>query len=126
MMFSRGNPPSRLIFGLMASTLVVLFAVSSALTLLQNNSVRGIFFFEGRDGGTYTEIRRLAQNQHDDLVERYVSELLLGAENAHFKSLFNPATRARACFVRGKVVYLDLSEDALFPSQNTRSIRGGA
>jgi hypothetical protein len=114
----------RLIFWLSCAVLAALFAVSAAFTLRDSNYARRIFYFQGQDGAVYTEIRRLAQNA--DPVERYVKELLLGAENTRLKALFNPATRARACFVRGNVVYLNLSEHALFPLETTSSMKEGA
>ena len=125
-MIDNRAPRPWLIFWLLCAALAALFAVSTLCLLRGNDSVRRIFYFQGQDGAVYTEIRRLAHNDTANAVEQYVSELLLGAENTRLKALFNPATRARACFVRDNVVYLNLSEHALFPSEGTSSIKEGA
>ena len=43
----------------------------------------------------------------------YVDELLLGSMTPSCRMLFPAGTKANACFVKGNVLYLDLSEEAL-------------
>jgi hypothetical protein len=123
---SNRAPRGRRVFWLCCAALAVVFAFSAALTLRGGNYARRIFYFQGKDGAVYTEIRRLARRDEASAVEQYVAELLLGAENTRLKALFNPETRARACFVRDNVVYLNLSEHALFPLETTSSMKEGA
>jgi hypothetical protein len=101
------------------------FLVSSVFYLAQRRDSRRIFFFPASDGRVYTEIRFLARKQGDEAVRQYTSELLLGSVNAHFKSLFSPGTTVLSCFVRDTVLYFDISETALFASENTCAGREG-
>jgi hypothetical protein len=107
------------------SVVCAVFLVSSVLYLAQRHGSRRIFFFPASDGRVYTEIRFLARKQGDEAVRQYAAELLLGSVNAHFKSLFSPGTTVLSCFVRDKVLYFDISETALFPSESACAIRDG-
>ncbi len=58
-------------------------------------------------------------------IKAFVDELLLGPCTEHYKFLFSPGTRAKFCFVRNNILYVDLSRDVLEQKGHTSKIKDG-
>jgi hypothetical protein len=105
--------------------IIALFLLSSLGSLFMRQGSRRLFFFPDSKGKFYTEVRFLAKKSGDAAVRQYAEELLLGSAGGRVFGLFTPGTRVLSCFVRGKTLYIDISETALYTSDNTVDIRGG-
>ena len=121
--FTRVNTGTKVVF----FSLVIIFFVSLTLFFLQGYGHRKVFLFESLDEeGLFAENRYYPRNKYIDDVELYVSELLLGPIGERYKLLFPRGTKVKTCFVQNKVLYVDLSTEALFPNERVSSNREGA
>ena len=96
--------------------LAVLLALvlSLSLYLFSNLGVRRTFIFEPVNGGELIfEVRHLPTNSPQGNLKLYVDELLLGSITPSCKMLFPVGTKAKACFTKGNILYLNLSNEAL-------------
>jgi hypothetical protein len=59
-------------------------------------------------------------------VELYISELLLGPIGERYKLVYPRGTKLNTCFVQDKVLYVDLSAEALFTNEKVSTSRDGA
>lgn len=92
--------------------LAAAFLFSLLLYAVQFPGERMIFFFEGaRKKGEFQEARFLKKNKSQEKINLYVDELLLGPVNPEYKLLFAHGTKALSCFVRGKKLFVNLSDD---------------
>lgn len=88
--------------------------VSVSLYLFFYPGLRRTFIYEPVNGGDLVfEVRYLPANSPQGDLKLYVDELLLGSMTPSCRMLFPAGTKANACFVKGNVLYLDLSEEAL-------------
>ena len=121
--FTRVNTGTKVVF----FSLVIIFFISLTLFFLQGYGHRKVFLFESLDEeGLFAENRYYPRNKYIDDVELYVSELLLGPIGERYKLLFPRGTKVKTCFVQNKVLYVDLSTEALFPNERVSSNREGA
>lgn len=121
--FTRVNTGTKVVF----FSLVIIFFVSLTLFFLQGYGHRKVFLFESLDEeGLFAENRYYPRNKYIDDVELYVSELLLGPIGERYKLLFPRGTKVKTCFVQNKVLYVDLSTEALFPNERVSTNREGA
>ena len=121
--FTRVNTGTKVVF----FSLVMIFFISLTLFFLQGYGHRKVFLFESLDEeGLFAENRYYPRNKYIDDVELYVSELLLGPIGERYKLLFPRGTKVKTCFVQNKVLYVDLSTEALFPNERVSSNREGA
>ncbi len=101
--------------------LLLSFAVSFFLWKIDNKGTRRVLVFESKTNPKELsyEVRFLKKPLNKDAVSQYVDELLLGPISPQGRLLFPLGTKVNLCFIDGKVLYLDLSEDALqiFPSE---------
>lgn len=121
--FTRVNTGTKVVF----FSLVIIFFISLTLFFLQGYGHRKVFLFESLDEeGLFAENRYYPRNKYIDDVELYVSELLLGPIGERYKLLFPRGTKVKTCFVQNKVLYVDLSTEALFPNERVSTNREGA
>jgi len=101
--------------------LLLSFAVSFFLWKIDNKGTRRVLVFESKTNPKELsyEVRFLKKPLNKDAVSQYVDELLLGPISPQGRLLSPLGTKVNSCFIDGKVLYLDLSEDALqiFPSE---------
>lgn len=101
--------------------LLLSFAVSLFLWEIDNKGTRRVLVFESKANPKELsyEVRFLKKPLNKDAVNQYVDELLLGPVSPQGRLLFPLGTKINSCFIDGKVLYLDLSEEALqiFPSE---------
>ncbi len=109
-------------FALLAALLAA-FAFSAVMYFSNTPGKRYVFRFESVDQGrTAIESRFLPAKDGDEKIALYVDELLLGARTERSRPIFSPGTKARMCFLRGKVLYVDLSSDLLYQDGNAGDI----
>ena len=121
--FTRVNTGTKVVF----FSLMIIFFISLTLFFLQGYGHRKVFLFESLDEeGLFAENRYYPRNKYIDDVELYVSELLLGPIGERYKLLFPRGTKVKTCFVQNKVLYVDLSTEALFPNERVSTNREGA
>ena len=121
--FTRVNTGTKVVF----FSLVIIFLISLTLFFLQGYGHRNVFLFESLDEeGLFAENRYYPRNKYIDDVELYVSELLLGPIGERYKLIFPRGTKVKTCFVQNKVLYVDLSTEALFPNERVSTNREGA
>ena len=121
--FTRVNTGTKVVF----FSLVIIFLISLTLFFLQGYGHRKVFLFESLDEeGLFAENRYYPRNKYIDDVELYVSELLLGPIGERYKLIFPRGTKVKTCFVQNKVLYVDLSTEALFPNERVSTNREGA
>lgn len=107
--------------------LLLIFIFSLLMFFLQGYAQRRVFLFESLDKpGLFAENRYYPRNKYIDNVELYVSELLLGPIGERYKLVFPRGTKLNTCFVQDKVLFVDLSAEALFPNERVSSSREGA
>ncbi|MCK5672820.1 MAG: GerMN domain-containing protein [Spirochaetales bacterium] len=104
---------------------ILLFLLLSSLLIFyiaDNNLVRRVFFFPGRD--TYSgEIRRVPrQKSLEDDIELFVNELILGPYNIDHLRVIPEDTRLQNLLLRNRsLLFIDFSAD-LIVSENELSI----
>lgn len=112
------------LIALLVGTLVVSVFLFSA----ENIGSRRVLHFESMDGtGHYMESRRImeysSQQGRDVHVRQFVQELLLGPATHGLRPLFQLGTRLESCFLQDKVLFINLSQEALFPGESTSSTK---
>lgn len=124
-----------------AKKLFASFAAAAAFALcliisvvLWRNSgigVRRVFIFERAElrstgkARLAMEARFLPRESVQGGIKDYVDDLLLGPIEHGLNPLFAPGTRAESCFLRGGVLYLDLSDALLNVTRHSSSIEIG-
>ena len=108
--------------------LLVILIVSIFFYNFENLGNRRVLYFEAVDGsGLYIESRRITEYSstqgRDVHVQQFVQELLLGPVTNGFKSLFLQATQLESCFLQGDILYINLSQEALFPGVTTSATK---
>lgn len=56
-------------------------------------------------------------------VRQFVQELLLGPTTHGLRPLFQLGTSLESCFLQDKALFINLSQEALFPGETTSSTR---
>ncbi|MCI1208006.1 MAG: GerMN domain-containing protein [Treponema sp.] len=101
------------------------FVLSFALWFLAPHRRRYVMKFQSTDhDGLCLEERYVPVSAGDSMLQ-FVDELLLGPETAHYRHLFSPGTRTIYCFVRNKVLFVNLSDEVLLQTGDSSSIRDG-
>ena len=91
------------------------FVFSVFIWKINNNGTRRVVLFESKANPSELsyEVRFLRNSLTGDDIKQYVDEILLGPISPQARLLFPLGTNVRSCFVSGKILYLDLSEEAL-------------
>ena len=120
---TRVNTGTKVIF----FSLLVIFLFSLTFFFVQGYAHRRVFLFESLDkDGLFAENRYYPRNKYIDNVELYISELLLGPIGERYKLVYPRGTKLNTCFVQDKVLYVDLSAEALFTNEKVSTSRDGA
>ncbi len=95
--------------------LIAAFLVSMLFWQIENKGTRRVFLFESKANPRELsyEVRYLRKLPGKNAVQQYVDELLLGPVSPQGRLLFPSETYVRSCFLDGRVLYIDLSEEAL-------------
>ena len=76
---------------------------------------RTILYFPRQGGGIAAEERYIPQPAESDFAVAVVTELLLGPVQHTAMRVTDPEIRPRSCFVRSRILYLDLPLQVLKP-----------
>ena len=99
---------------ILASILFLIFLTSLIFYLVELKSNRMIFIFQSLDDDkTHFEIRYLPQVEKEQRIKQYIDDLLLGPITDRYRPLFADGTKINSCYVRDKILYIDLSEEAV-------------
>jgi hypothetical protein len=71
------------------------------------------------------ESRYIRTYKGQSSVSAFVDELLLGPETERYRPLFSPGTRASFCFVRDRVLYVNLTGHLLSETGGSCTIKDG-
>lgn len=109
-----------------AAVIAVVFIFSMIFFIAGNNKYRRVFIFPSVEDGKYVvEYRYLNKKPVQGDVQFYIDELLLGPQIERTKLIFTRGTEVLSCFVRGNVLYLNLSADLLSGGDEATSIKNG-
>lgn len=115
-----------LLITILAFVFVAVLATSLSLFFIKQKSKSFVFIFPSADSGTYiVERRNLSNNSAQGIIQLYIYELLLGSTVERTKLIFSSNTKVNSCFLRGKILYLDLSDDLLLIEKSSYPINDG-
>ena len=99
---------------ILASILLLIFITSLIFYFVAIKSKRMVFIFQSLDDNkTHFEIRYLPKVAKEQRVKQYIDDLLLGPINDRYRPLFAIGTKINSCFIRDKILYIDLSGEAV-------------
>ncbi|MCR5172656.1 MAG: GerMN domain-containing protein [Treponema sp.] len=105
------------------TVLAFLFVFSFIFFVVNYRGARYHFYFESTDTDGYEmEVRQLPSVKGREKIELFTEELLLGPSIQRAKRVFPVGTRAIFCFEHKKVLYLNLSKEALYDFSESASI----
>ena len=105
---------------------VFLFCFSFIWYLASKDTCRRTFIFPSAENGKYIiEYRNLTEKPHQDDINLYIEEILLGSTVERTKLLFTPGTKLLSCFERNHILYVNLSNDLLQMGEGVIEIREG-
>ncbi|MCQ2577779.1 MAG: GerMN domain-containing protein [Treponema sp.] len=106
--------------------MVMAFATSLVTALMSNNGKRYTFVFPSGDSDSFIIENRYLPLKSENIISRYVDELLLGPISERTKLIFPRGTKVLSCFQRGGMLYLDLSKDLLAVDPSSYPLKSGA
>ncbi|MBP3562761.1 MAG: GerMN domain-containing protein [Treponema sp.] len=116
----------KLLIYILAFVFVAVFATSLSLFFVKQKSKSYVFIFPSAENGSYiVERRNLSNDPAQGVIQLYVDELLLGSTVERTKLIFSSNTRVNSCFLRGNILYLDLSDDLLSIEKSSFPINEG-
>ncbi|MBO5118067.1 MAG: GerMN domain-containing protein [Treponema sp.] len=116
----------KLLIYIFAFVFVAVFATSLSLFFVKQKSKSYVFIFPSAENGSYiVERRNLSNDPAQGVIQLYVDELLLGSTVERTKLIFSSNTRVNSCFLRGNILYLDLSDDLLSIEKSSFPINEG-
>jgi spore germination protein GerM len=105
------------------TVLAFLFVFSFIFFVVNYRGARYHFYFESTDTDGYEmEVRQLPSVKGRDKIELFTEELLLGPSIQRAKRVFPVGTHALFCFEQNKILYLNLSKEALYDFSDSASI----
>ena len=103
-----------------------LFVFSLFCYVVTKDTCRRTFIFPSAENGKYIiEYRNLTEKPHQDDINLYIEEILLGSTVERTKLLFTPGTKLLSCFERNHILYVNLSNDLLQMGEGVIEIREG-
>lgn len=104
----------------------VVLAISILAWLLNFPGKKYVFRFESVDSNKICfESRYLPQKNFDESVSMYIEELLLGPKTERLRPVFSPGTKSTYSFVKGKVLYVNITAESLYSLGNASQIFEG-
>lgn len=105
------------------TVLAFLFVFSFIFFVVNYRGARYHFYFESTDTDGYEmEVRQLPSVKGREKIELFTEELLLGPSIQRAKRVFPVGTHALFCFEQNKILYLNLSKEALYDFSDSASI----
>jgi hypothetical protein len=105
------------------TVLAFLFVFSFIFYVVNYRGARYHFYFESTDTDGYEmEVRQLPSVKGREKIELFTEELLLGPSIQRAKRVFSVGTHALFCFEQNKILYLNLSKEALYDFSDSASI----
>ncbi len=105
------------------TVLAFLFVFSFIFYVVNYRGARYHFYFESTDTDGYEmEVRQLPSVKGREKIELFTEELLLGPSIQRAKRVFPVGTHALFCFEQNKILYLNLSKEALYDFSDSASI----
>ncbi len=96
---------------------VTLFSLS--MWIFGTGKNRYVLTFEHMNKtGLYAETRYLPKVKKNEKLEFFIKDMILGPVGDRYKTLFPRGTKVLSCFVRDKVLYVSLSEEAFYIHDN--------
>ncbi len=110
--------------------IAILLTISLVMYNIKTDGQRRIFYFESLDtSGLFSEVRYLQSFSKDQSLEKdisqFINEILLGPITHRYKAVFASGTKLNSCFLRDGILYVDISAEALFPSEIESSVMTG-
>lgn len=86
-----------------------------------NTAVRKVMFFPDSRGSSMTgETRYIPRKKsREDMIQKYLQELILGPEKIEFLRLLPRSTKLQSVILRDSTLYIDFNEDILFQDSDT-------
>ncbi len=110
---------------ILISILLVTFIISLILYLVKDYERKTFIFPSVVENEYVMEYRNLNKKPHQGSVQLFIDELLLGSQVERTKKIFMPGTKVLSCFQRGKVLYLNLSDDLIKADDTVIDIKSG-
>lgn len=116
------------------SVLILVVFIISLFFYIKGYKKRYVFIFPAVDEGQYVLENRYFQKYNKEITDlsaneyylnRYVDDLLLGSTLERTKLLFKLGTKAEECYLRGDILYLNLSKDLISVGNETVDIKTG-
>ncbi|WP_407425267.1 GerMN domain-containing protein [Treponema sp.] len=100
-------------------TLLILIHVIS-----HHGTDRRVFYFPvSGSAKTQKEIRYLKSNPVQGEIQYYIDELVLGPSVYRSRPLFSSGTKVNYCFLRNKILYIELSKEAVLQEDESVNIQ---
>lgn len=98
-----------------------LFAFGSFAISYFSKEKHLVFFLEYQKGAVVGEVRSIPwKSTLEDRVQGLVEELLWGPMDPRFQRVFPSGSKVQSLLIRRGILYLDLSPDVLFASEDIR------
>jgi len=108
------------------SAIILILFLTSLIIFLCKDTKRRTFIFPSVTEGKYiVEYRNLSKKAAQGQVNLFVDEILLGSQIERTQKLFVSGTKVLSCFQRGKVLYLNLSDDLIKVDDSVVDIKSG-
>lgn len=102
------------------------FCISMLFWGISYKGKRYVLLFRSSESkGLCLESRYIRTYKGQNSVCAFVDELLLGPETERYRPLFSPGTRASFCFVRDRVLYVNLTGHVLSETGGACTIKDG-
>lgn len=105
---------------------IVLFFLISLIVKSATTTKKYMYFYSYDSEDICREVREYPRNSSINLLERFVSDLLLGPITIRYRRIFALGTKLDFCVVKGDELHVGVSEDALFLNPDSMDIRTSA
>lgn len=112
------------VFSIFLLTILVLaFATSMVFCFIEKVERRHTFIFPSVEKGEYIIESRFLPKTNKSSMEFFIDELLLGPQTERCQYVFAKDTMLNSFIFNNGIVYVDLSDHALYPADNQISIK---
>lgn len=106
--------------------ILFVFILSLVLFFIKSKGIQRTFIFPSIETGKLVvEKRNLPKNPVQGDINLFIDELLLGSGVERTKLLFTLGTKVESCFLRGDILYLNLSDDLIQMGNEVLDIQDG-
>lgn len=108
------------------SVILFVFIISLILFCIKSKEIQRTFIFPSiQTGKLVVEKRNLPKNPIQGDINLFIDELLLGSGVERTKLIFTSGTKLESCFLRGDILYLNLSDDLIQMGNEVIDIQDG-